>query len=182
MILKHGTSSVFVVRRLAEGWRTGLIKHPRLDRMMQPGGHVEPDESPDQAALREVMEEAGLPVRLISPPAAPLPAAYRQPRVAQPWWMVEYQVPADDYTAGPHVHTDHLYVGLAESSEPVSEPAHPFGWFAAADLPGLHMFDDARILTSTLLAGLDGAGVTADDGEVAAAILAQLQVSARPVG
>ena len=69
MALKHLTSSGFVFRRFADGWRTGLIRHPRLHRMMIPGGHVEPEESSAEAALREVAEETGLAVTLVSPPA-----------------------------------------------------------------------------------------------------------------
>jgi hypothetical protein len=60
----------------------------------------------------------------------------------------------------------------ARRTEPVTEPAHPFGWHAAGDLPGLVMFDDARILISAVLAHLDRAG----PGD-AAAILRRYQVS-----
>ena len=73
MTVKHLTSSVFVFRRFTDGWRTGLIRHPRLHRMMIPGGHVEPEESCAEAALREVAEETGLAAALVSPPAAPVP-------------------------------------------------------------------------------------------------------------
>ena len=60
MTVKHSTASVFVFCKLAPGWRLGLIQHPLFGRLMIPGGHVEPDESQQQAALREVSEEAGL--------------------------------------------------------------------------------------------------------------------------
>jgi 8-oxo-dGTP pyrophosphatase MutT (NUDIX family) len=172
---KHLTSSVFVFRRAAAGWRLGLIKHPRLGRMMIPGGHVEEEESPAEAALREVAEEAGLVVRLVSPPAAPLPGGYQPRRVAPPWWMVEYSVPPDGHLGEPHVHIDHLYVALAGDGEPVTEAAHPFAWYATEDLPGLYMFDDARALAHRLLSGLDGAsdgvGMGAESGPALLAAL-----------
>ncbi len=53
--------AVFVVR---EG-RVLLHHHPKLGRWLPPGGHIEPDELPDEAALREVKEEAGIDVELI---------------------------------------------------------------------------------------------------------------------
>ncbi len=153
--VKHGTSSVFVFTWMAEGWRIGLIRHPRFGRMMMPGGHVEPGESPAEAALREVAEEAGLAARLVSPPTAPLPPGYRPRRVAPPWWIVEYDIPPDNHLGEPHVHIDHLYVAVAGTSH-ICPPGHPFSWHATAGLTGLHMFEDARTLATSLLSGLDG--------------------------
>ncbi|HEY6277432.1 MAG TPA: NUDIX domain-containing protein, partial [Streptosporangiaceae bacterium] len=182
---KHATASVFVFCPLPGGWHIGLISHPRLRRMMIPGGHVEAAESVAEAAVREVAEEAGLVVDLLPPPAAPLPGGYRPHRVPPPWWTVEYQVPPDSHLAVAHIHVDHLYVAVTSLPRPVSEPAHPFGWYPAADLPGLEMFDDARILAGTLLAGLAdsaadggaGAGGAGASGQVlVTAILARLAV------
>lgn len=52
----HVTASAVVV-----GTRgTILHRHRRLGRWMQPGGHIEPGESPWEAALRETREETGL--------------------------------------------------------------------------------------------------------------------------
>ena len=39
-----------------------LVKHRRLHRWMQPGGHIEPGESPEEASVRECTEETGIPV------------------------------------------------------------------------------------------------------------------------
>ncbi len=58
---RHFTVAVFVVH---EG-KVVLMKHRRLGLWLPPGGHVEPGESPDQTALREVREEAGLAVELV---------------------------------------------------------------------------------------------------------------------
>ena len=40
-----------------------LLRHKRLGLWLQPGGHVDPGETPWQAALREAQEETGLEVR-----------------------------------------------------------------------------------------------------------------------
>jgi len=42
-----------------------LIHHRELDRWLPLGGHIELDEDPEQAALREAREESGLEVELI---------------------------------------------------------------------------------------------------------------------
>lgn len=64
-MLKHATSSVFLFTPGGDGWCIGLIHHPRLRRWMLPGGHVEPEENPAEAALREVGEETGLTARAL---------------------------------------------------------------------------------------------------------------------
>jgi 8-oxo-dGTP pyrophosphatase MutT (NUDIX family) len=179
--LKHLTSSVFVFRRFTDGWRTGLIRHPRLHRMMIPGGHVEPEESAAEAALREVAEETGLAVTLVSPPAAPVPHGYRGRRVALPWWIAEYQVKPDNHLDVAHVHVDHLYVALADGRPPpaagagLPDTAHEFGWYAVGDLPGLDMFDDGRLLARLLLTGLANGADDTDAAAAAEALVAGLR-------
>ena len=54
----HVTASAIVV-----GTRgTVLHLHKRLARWMQPGGHIDPGETPPEAARREAIEELGLAV------------------------------------------------------------------------------------------------------------------------
>jgi 8-oxo-dGTP pyrophosphatase MutT (NUDIX family) len=55
------TVAIFVVR---EG-RVLLIHHRKLDKWLPLGGHIELDEDPETAALREAKEESGLEVELI---------------------------------------------------------------------------------------------------------------------
>lgn len=94
---------------------TVLHVHRKLGVWLQPGGHVDPGESPAAAALRETVEETGLPVRhpdsgpvlvhldvhpaanghlhldlrylLLSPEAEPRPAAGESPQVR--WFSLE---------------------------------------------------------------------------------------------
>jgi 8-oxo-dGTP pyrophosphatase MutT (NUDIX family) len=66
----HFTASAFVVDEA--GSRTCLVQHIKLDRLLQPGGHIEAsDPSLEAAALREAHEETALEVELH--PAAPRP-------------------------------------------------------------------------------------------------------------
>jgi 8-oxo-dGTP pyrophosphatase MutT (NUDIX family) len=55
------TVAVFVVH----AGRVLLAHHRRLDRWLPLGGHIELDEDPEQAALREVREESGLDIELL---------------------------------------------------------------------------------------------------------------------
>jgi 8-oxo-dGTP pyrophosphatase MutT (NUDIX family) len=155
MIEKHGTASTFVFHRFPDGWRLALIEHPRYGRAMIPGGHVEVVEAADEAALREVAEETGLRVRLIYPPCPPLPMGYSPRQIVQPWWIDEVPVPRDSHATTDHLHTDHLYVAVADSIEPASAPAHPVSWRSVNELPELDMFEDTRQIANVLFSCLD---------------------------
>ena len=56
------TATTFVVH----DDRTLLLHHRKLAMWLPPGGHIDPHELPDQAALREVREESGLEVELLT--------------------------------------------------------------------------------------------------------------------
>jgi len=62
--IEVGTVDVFAVRSLPEGWRVLALQRGRETRCptaWEPvHGHIEPGETPEQAAIRELREEAGL--------------------------------------------------------------------------------------------------------------------------
>jgi len=49
-----------------------LLYHRKLRKWLPPGGHIEPNELPDEAAVREVKEETGIDVELIGERALPI--------------------------------------------------------------------------------------------------------------
>ena len=55
------TVAIFVVQRR----KVLLIHHRNLNKWLPLGGHIELDEDPEQAALREAKEESGLDVELV---------------------------------------------------------------------------------------------------------------------
>ena len=57
----HLTASVFVI----DDNKVLLLKQERSDFWLLPGGHVEDNELPHEAAVREVFEETGLHVELL---------------------------------------------------------------------------------------------------------------------
>ncbi|HET8990124.1 MAG TPA: NUDIX domain-containing protein [Acidimicrobiales bacterium] len=60
----HLTASAFVVSSRG----VVLHRHRRLGLWVQPGGHVDPGESPEAACEREATEETGLAVAHLEPP------------------------------------------------------------------------------------------------------------------
>jgi 8-oxo-dGTP pyrophosphatase MutT (NUDIX family) len=107
--LTHVTASAIVVGR------RGVIlhRHRVLHRWLQPGGHLEPGESPDVAVLRECQEETGLIVA--HPVTGPS--------------LVHVDVHA---AARDHVHLDLRYLVSGPDDEPHPGPgeSQEVAWFA----------------------------------------------------
>ena len=98
---RHHTATAYIV----SADRTLLLWHAKLGMWLPPGGHLEPNEDPVQAALREALEESGLVVAVIAPPellACPGPAILPPPAVI----LVEDIVRSDQAF---HQHIDYVY-------------------------------------------------------------------------
>jgi ADP-ribose pyrophosphatase YjhB (NUDIX family) len=80
-----------------------LHPHKKLGLWLPPGGHIEPHELPDEAALREVEEESGLVVELVGSPGVQVddPAAPLQ-------LMRPEGIQLEDISPG-HQHIDLIY-------------------------------------------------------------------------
>jgi len=116
-----------------------LHQHPKLGRWLPPGGHIEPHELPDEAAVREVKEEAGIDIELVGD------RGLSQDFPGQPRQLV---VPAgiqlESISPG-HEHIDLVYFGYA--SRVMACPAPPpvsdgFRWVQAHDLSELAATDE----------------------------------------
>lgn len=138
----HFTASAVVVT--PEGDRVAMLHHRKLERWLQPGGHVEPGDDGDLllAAMREAREETGCEVG--PHPLAPLPLD-----------VDAHVIPARKNEAE-HTHLDVRFLLVATSAEALAhDPAessaiHWFGWddaLARADDDALvRMLTKARAL------------------------------------
>lgn len=132
----HVTASAFVVSERG----VVLHRHRRLGIWVQPGGHVEPGESPEAACLRETLEETGLVARHCQP-------------------VELFHV---DVHPGPrgHTHYDLRYLVVAPPSDPVPAPGESpdIAWVDLAVAPQRAVADLGAALRK-LAASLDSRGV-----------------------
>lgn len=123
-MLRHFTVSAFVSIDTPDGGATLLHFHA-LNRMWLPaGGHVEPNEDPVQAALRETKEETGLDVEIL-PTAAPI--HYKQPAQLPAPVTIMVEEIADHPVDGRHQHIDQIYFTRPRVAAELP-PAVPHGW------------------------------------------------------
>ena len=118
---RHFTVSGF----LSHDGRTALHWH-RLGMWLPPGGHVQPNEDPIEAVLREVEEETGV-AALIVPTVAPWP--HEAPRQLPPPVTIGVYPIAEP--GDPHEHIDLVY--FTRPREPGAHrlpgsPDHGEGW------------------------------------------------------
>jgi 8-oxo-dGTP pyrophosphatase MutT (NUDIX family) len=137
-----------------------LIHHRQLDKWLPLGGHVELDEDPEQAALREAKEESGLDVELIGerpPTTSPGTRALIAPR-----FLDIHRINAT------HEHVGMIYWarlkrdGAHGATRPATtlarEEHHDIRWCSAADLDKLQppVLDAVKWYCQTALREISG--------------------------
>ena len=110
--------------------KTLLLKHKKLGMWLPPGGHIDEGETPDEACLREIFEETGLPAEIASPRRAPDPADGRVR-----YLHVPDHVQLEDIPNHPQ-HIDFIYFcRVGEGVVTLAEREHEgMRWFSLEDL------------------------------------------------
>jgi ADP-ribose pyrophosphatase YjhB (NUDIX family) len=127
-VKRHITVTTYVL----DGQRTLLIFHPRLQKWMAPGGHLEEDELPHEGALREVKEETGLDVELLLNEDLPIISTPHSKSIPRPYLCVLQDTPAMPPQPR-HQHLDMIFIGRPHNEDP-PHGEHLCRWLTAADV------------------------------------------------
>ncbi len=150
---RHFTATAFIVDSKK---RTLLLWHKRLNRWMPPGGHLDADETPEQAAKRECKEETNLDVEIIGADQNDLftgnPTEGKM--LTKPIAMLLEEIPASPERNEPaHQHMDFLFVAhpLDESQAVRVEKteADRGQWFTREEVEAL---DESTVIFSNVKA------------------------------
>lgn len=119
---------------LSNGGRTALHWH-RLNAWLPPGGHVEPDEDPIQAVLREILEETGIEAELLN--AEPRFAHATPGQLPPPMNIGVYDLPdGDGGLREAHQHIDLIYFARPTEGQAIDLPVdgQEWRWVTVAEL------------------------------------------------
>ncbi len=109
-MIRHFTATAFIVDSRK---RTLLLWHKRLGRWMPPGGHIDDNETPEDAAKRECKEETNLDVEIIGDTQTDLfgKNTHEGRMLKKPIAMLLEEIPeSKERKEPPHQHMDFLFI------------------------------------------------------------------------
>lgn len=139
--MKHFCASAFIIN--PENKKILLVKHSDYDKWLQPGGHIEEDETPEEAAVREVFEETGLKIKLIGEHFP------REEDLIRP-----LGVQCNRKTDGTRF-IDIIYaakpINNADDDIKLNDESTEIGWFTRNELDRIPVFQDVKITMDYIL-------------------------------
>ena len=139
-MVRHFCASAFVINPINK--KILLVKHHIFDKWVQPGGHIEENETPEEAAVREVYEETGLKISLIGERFP------REDDLIRPLGIQCNRKENGDK------HFDIIYVGTPNNLDTplkISSESKDIGWFTRKELENMKVFPDVKITADYIL-------------------------------
>ena len=144
---KHFTSTVYIISKIGGVIKVLLHKHKKLNMWLGIGGHIEKDENPIEASIREVKEETGLDVKIINTEGKLFESKLVR-QLITPMAILEEIVPGD-MNQKSHKHIDFIF--FATCDNPNNIKMEKFGWFSRGELGSLELEEDVRFLAKKVL-------------------------------
>lgn len=133
-------ASVFIIN--PEDLKILLVHHKKFHKWVQPGGHIESGETPEEAAVREVYEETGIKINLLGD---------HFPRESD--FIKPMGIQCNRNLRG-EIHIDILYAGVPRDTVEVhinEEENDGVAWFSRDELEELNVFPDILITMDHIL-------------------------------
>lgn len=145
---KHYTITIWIITK-EEPKKVLLLHHKKFNMWVQPGGHIEPNENPIQAAIREVKEETQIN---IEPYIQKGKNFFETTLLPSPLLFLEEPIPAYKDTPA-HFHLDFIYkieIPYQHAIHTKTE-SHDIGWFTYEESLSLNLFESTRFMMKKLL-------------------------------
>lgn len=145
-VTRDFTVAVFVVH----DQHVLLHPHPKIGIWLPPGGHIDAPELPDEAAVREVMEEAGIEVTLIGERGVGLDSPHLPLQLVRP-----EGIQLEDISPN-HQHIDLIYFARVADQTQIGLPdvLEPMRWLKREDFARIGLNEEVTAWASRALEAL----------------------------
>lgn len=154
-MLKHFTATAYIVSKIDGEYRVLLHKHKKHGLWIGIGGHIEKDENPVQALIREVKEETNLDILLLNEDK--LIKVKNVKQLPVPDVILEEKLSA--YKNEPsHYHIDLIYFAFCKNPQKI-KMNEEFAWFSKKDLKKIKIRKEVAYLCYELFKSLKQNGL-----------------------
>ncbi len=140
---RHFCAAAFIINPIDR--KLLLVKHKKFNKWVQPGGHIENLETPEEAVLREVFEETGLKIKLVGN-RFPREEDFIRPLAIQ-----------KNKRADGGLNIDFMYVAIPTGEGNLQHDpneSYEIGWFDRIELDKMDIFNDIKITYDYILENL----------------------------
>ena len=138
--MRHFCACAYIVN--PDNRKLLLVKHKEYNKWLQPGGHIENNETPEEAAIREVYEETGIKITLIGEHFP------REDDLIRPLGVQCNRKHNGDKMI------DIVYYGKPNNPDSplkANDESTDIGWFSRHDLDEMSVFPDVKITFDYIL-------------------------------
>ena len=132
---KHFTATGYTVNK--DRTKMLLVHHKGLSKWLPPGGHIEENEVPHEAAIREVYEETGISAAPILEDEHDLQLRnITEAQIPRPYALM-YQIIPESKKDVEHIHLDMVFLLEADDTAeltPQAREVHDVRWVAKSEL------------------------------------------------
>jgi 8-oxo-dGTP diphosphatase len=117
-----------------------LIHHDKLNKWLPVGGHIEKDEVPDDAMIREAKEETNLDIEILSDPDIPAVADIKR--------SLSIPFHVNVHSVGDHDHCTLCYICRAKNPESliINKELRNFKWISKEELNNSSLTEGVRVI------------------------------------